>query len=210
MRRWLRASGPVVACAVLAAAGNLGAQAPGTTTFNAPYRAFDHSEFGVYFSLPGDPLLNTRGTAFEGFYRLATGGFDVGVKAGILNPRAPRDPDLLLGLEARQRVLTHTAQVPLDAALVLGVGGKLTSGHSQLIVPAGISLGHRFDTSGAAMSVEPYIQPTFLTTVAAGTSQTMFAMGLGVDVRLTQGFDVRLSSGLGGMEGGSLGAVWVH
>src|SRR5690349_24212106 len=120
MRRWLRASGPAVACAVLAAAGQLCAQAPGTTTFNAPYRAFEHSEFGVYFSLPGDPLLNTRGTAFEGFYRLATGGFDVGLKAGILNPRAPRDPDLLLGLEARQRVLTHTAHLPLDAALVLG------------------------------------------------------------------------------------------
>jgi len=199
-----------VACAVLAAAGNLGAQAPGTTTFNAPYRAFDHSEFGVYFSLPGDPLLNTRGTAFEGFYRWATGGFDLGVKAGILNPRAPRNPDLLLGLEARQRVLTQSARLPLDAALVLGVGGKLTSGHSQLIVPAGVSLGYRFDANGTGVSVEPYLQPTYLTTVEAGTSQTVFAMGLGVDVRLTRGFDVRLGSGLGGMEGGSLGAVWVH
>ena len=210
MRRWLRASGPVMACAVLTAAGNLGAQAPGTTTFNAPYRAFDHSEFGVYFSLPGDPLLNTRGTAFEGFYRLATGGFDVGVKAGILDPREPRDPDLLLGLEARQRVLTQSSRFPLDAALVLGVGGKLTSGHSQLIVPAGVSLGYRFDAKGTGVSVEPYLQPTYLRTVEAGKSQAVFAIGLGVDVRLNRGFDVRLGSGLGGLEGGSLGAVWVH
>jgi hypothetical protein len=200
----------MVACAVLCGAGALGAQAPGTTTFNAPYRAFDHSEFGVYFSLPGDPLLNTRGTAFEGFYRLATAGFDIGFKAGILNPPAPRDHSMLLGIEARQRVLTHGRVFPIDAALVLGVGGELTSGHSQLIVPAGISLGHRFDPNGTGVSVEPYLQPTLLTTVEAGTRQTVFAMGVGVDVRLTRGFDMRLGSGLGGMEGGSLGVVWVH
>jgi hypothetical protein len=163
----------------------------------------------VYFSLPGDPLLNSRGTAFEGVYRLATGGFDIGFKAGILNPRAPRDPDLLLGVEARQRVLTHTSHFPLDGALVLGVGGKFASGHSLLIIPAGLSLGHRFDSNPAGFSIEPYVQPTELFTDAGGY-HAAFALGIGVDVRVMRGWDMRLSSGLGGMEGGSLGAVWVH
>lgn len=209
MGRLLRGLGPLFASAALAAAGDLGAQAPGTTTFNAPYRAFNHSEIGVYFSLPGDPLLNSSGTAFEGVYRLATGRFDIGIKAGILNPRAPHDPDLLLGVEARQRVLTHTSHFPLDGALVLGVGGEFASRNSQLIIPAGLSLGHRFDPNTAGFSVEPYVQPTELFT-AGSAYHAAFALGLGVDVRVMRGFEARLSSGLGGMEGGSFGAVWVH
>ncbi|HKR54784.1 MAG TPA: hypothetical protein VJS20_00675, partial [Gemmatimonadales bacterium] len=46
----------------------LSAQATGTTTFNAPYRAFSNSEFGVLVSFP-----DGGGTAFEGAYRVSSG-----------------------------------------------------------------------------------------------------------------------------------------
>jgi hypothetical protein len=43
-----------------------------------------------------------------------------------------------------------------------------------------------------------------------GGSDVLFALGLGADFRLSRSFDVRLSAGLGDIEGVSLGAVWVH
>src|SRR5436309_5401300 len=84
------------------------AQATGTTTFNAPYRAFQHSEFGVLLSFP-----DGGGTAIEGAYRYATGKFDLGFKAGFLDTPGPGDVILLIGAEARQRVITHTIDFPL-------------------------------------------------------------------------------------------------
>src|SRR5439155_573003 len=63
------------------------AQATGTTTFNAPYRAFVCSEIGVLLSFP-----NGGGTALEGAYRFALGlggdfrlsrVFDARISAGL-------------------------------------------------------------------------------------------------------------------------------
>lgn len=184
--------------------GGLAAQATGTTTFNAPYRAFSRSEFGVLLSFPSG-----GGTAFEGAYRLASGRFDIGFKGGMFNPSGAGDAVLLLGAEARQRVLTHSTDFPLDGALAFGVGTQLVSGSSILIIPVGLSLGRRIDTE-TNVSIVPYVQPT-LFIVAGGTqSHTQFALGLGVDFRFTARFDARLSAGLGDVEGVSIGAVWVH
>src|SRR6058998_1297175 len=94
------------------------AQATGLPTFNAPYRAFTRSEIGVVLSFP-----NGGGTAFEGAYRKSSGRFDVGFKGGIFDPGGAGDASLLIGAEARQRVLTHTLDFPLDGALIVGVGG---------------------------------------------------------------------------------------
>src|SRR5947209_4211596 len=74
------------------------AQATGTTTFNAPYRAFVRSEIGVLLSFP-----NGGGTALEGAYRIARYGFDLGFKAGFFTPSGAGDTELLLGAEARVR-----------------------------------------------------------------------------------------------------------
>jgi hypothetical protein len=180
----------------------LGAQATGTPTFNAPYRAFTNTEIGVLVSFP------TGGTAFEGEYRLASGRFDIGFKGGLLDPSGPGNAILLLGTEARTRVLTHTADFPLDGALILGVGGNFVSGNSQLIIPVGLSLGRRLDTE-SGVSIVPYVQPTMFIT-ADGGSDVLFSLGLGADFRLSHVFDARFSAGLGDVEGVSLGAVWVH
>ena len=184
--------------------GGLGAQATGTTTFNAPYRAFSGSEFGVLLSFPAG-----GGTAFEAAYRMASGRFDIGFKGGMFNPSGPGDAVLLLGAEARQRVLTHSVDFPLDGALILGAGTQLVSGSSVLILPVGLSLGRRIDTE-TNVSIVPYVQPTLFIVAGNTPSHTQFALGLGVDFRFTARFDARLSAGLGDVEGVSIGAVWVH
>ena len=81
-RALLALAGFLVAAPAFAAA-----QATGTTTFNAPYRAFVRSEIGVSLSFP-----NGGGTAIEGAYRIASHGFDLGFKAGFLNPSGPATP----------------------------------------------------------------------------------------------------------------------
>jgi len=109
MRRYLTLSllGSVVVASAVAA------QATGMPSFNAPYRAFTRSEIGLVISFP-----NGGGTAFEGAYRKASGKFDIGFRGGILDPGGAGSTLLLLGVEARERVLSHTVDFPLDGALV--------------------------------------------------------------------------------------------
>jgi len=181
------------------------AQATGTPSFNAPYRAFTRSEIGLILSFPS----GGGGTAFEGAYRISSGKFDIGVKGGLFDREGPGDATLLVGAEARQRVITHTPDFPLDGALILGIGGAFVSGNSTLFVPVGLSLGRRVDPQGSTISIVPYVQPTLLL-VANGGSDVLFALGLGADFRLSPRFDARISAGLGDLEGVSLSAVWVH
>ena len=199
MRRWL----PVVLSFGLIVPAVVAAQATGTPTFNAPYRAFANSEFGLLISFP-----NGGGTAFEGEYRLSSDRFDIGFKGGMFDPSGPGSAVLLVGTEARERVLTHSQDFPLDGALILGVGGNFVSGNSELIIPVGLSLGRRLDTQGS-VSIVPYVQPTMFLTAGNGSS-VLFSLGLGSDFRLSRTFDLRVSAGLGDVEGVSIGAVWVH
>ncbi|HVH68526.1 MAG TPA: hypothetical protein VM716_11700 [Gemmatimonadales bacterium] len=196
----------VIAAQLLTLGGVAAAQATGTTTFNAPYRAFQRSEIGALLSFP-----DGGGTAIEGAYRYATGRFDIGFKAGFLNPSGPASTVLLVGAEARERVITHTIDFPLDGALVVGAGGNFVSGNSALLFPVGLSLGRRLDPQGSTVSIIPYAQPTMLLIAGSNvTNHVKFTLGLGADFRLSHVFDVRLSGGLGDVEGVSIGAVWVH
>ena len=182
----------------------LPAQATGTPSYNAPYRAFTRSEFGAVISFP-----DGGGTAFEGVFRMAQSKFDLGFRGGIFSPDGG-DSQLLLGAEARQRVVTHTEDFPLDGALILGIGGRFSSGNSGMIIPIGLSLGRRVDPKDSKISIVPYVQPTGFFTAGNGNSDFLFALGLGADFRLSPKFDARISAGLGDLEGVSLGAVWVH
>ena len=186
-------------------ASEAAAQATGLPTFNAPYRAFTRSEIGVVLSFP-----NWGGSALEGAFRKASGKFDIGFRGGFLDPGGVGSTFLLLGVEARQRVLSHTVDFPLDGALVLGVGGAFVSGSSAMFVPIGLSLGRRIDPEGSQISIVPYVQPTGLLVAGSGPSDFLFALGLGADFRLSPRFDARISAGLGDLEGVSLSAVWVH
>ncbi len=200
MRRYLRLFLLLVVGFATAAA----AQATGMPSFNAPYRAFTRSEIGIVLSFPSG-----GGTAFEGAYRRSSGKFDIGFRGGMFDPGGAGDATLLVGAEARQRVITHTADFPLDGALILGVGGAFVSGNSALFVPVGLSLGRRVDPQGSQISIVPYAQPTLLLAFDGG-SDLFFGLGLGADFRLSRTFDARISAGLGDIEGVSLSAVWVH
>ncbi len=59
----------------------VGAQATGMPSYNAPYRAFQRSELGAVFSFP-----DGGGTGFEGMYRYARGTLDIGLRGGIFDP----------------------------------------------------------------------------------------------------------------------------
>ena len=184
-------------------ASTAAAQATGMPSFNAPYRAFKRSEIGLSLSFP-----QGGATAFEGVYRIASGSFDLGFRGGILDPDAGQ-ASLLIGVEARQRVVTHTEDFPLDGALILGLGGAFDGG-SALIVPVGLSLGRRIDPKDSKISIVPYVQPSGFLVVESGNADFFFALGLGGDFRLSPRFDARISAGLGDLEGVSLSAVWVH
>jgi len=181
------------------------AQATGTPSFNAPYRAFRRSEIGLVLSFP-----DGGGTAFEGAYRVSHGKFDLGFRGGIFTPGGNGDSRLLLGAEARERVVTHTEDFPLDGALVVGIGGQFARRNSFAIIPVGLSLGRRIDPRDSKISIVPYVQPTGFLVAGNGTSDFLFDLGLGADFRLTPRFDARISAGLGDLEGVSLSAVWVH
>ncbi|HYT69851.1 MAG TPA: hypothetical protein VEK78_00630 [Gemmatimonadales bacterium] len=194
-----------VLAGLLGGAATASAQATGTTTFNAPYRAFQRSEIGVLLSFP-----NGGGTALEGAYRMASRATDFGFKAGFFAPPDSGDVSVLAGVEARQRVITHTVDFPLDGAVVLGVGGNFASGNSLLVIPAGLSLGRRIDPQGTQISIIPYVQPTLFLLAGDVPDHVQFSLGLGADFRLSRAFDARVSAGLGDTEGVSIGAVWVH
>jgi len=198
---------PALTLFVLAvgSAPSLLAQATGVPSYNAPYRAFTRSEFGGVLSFP-----EGGGTAFEGAYRMASGKFDLGFRGGIFAPDGGGDTQLLIGAEARQRVVTHTEDFPLDGALILGIGGRFSSGNNGVIVPVGLSLGRRVEPKDSKISIVPYVQPTGFLVAGNGDSDFLFALGLGADFRLSPKFDARISAGLGDLEGVSLSAVWVH
>src|SRR5437870_12364121 len=82
-----------------AIAATAGAQATGMPSFNAPYRAFQRSEFGGVLSFP-----DGGGTGFEGVYRYASGKFDIGLRGGFFAPGGGASTAALAGGEARERV----------------------------------------------------------------------------------------------------------
>jgi hypothetical protein len=132
----------IVFLAVLGASG-LAAQATGMPLYNAPYRAFQRSEIGAAVSFP-----SSAGTAFLGMYRMASGNLDLGFQAGIWDPCSGCKSVFLAGVEARDRVITHNADFPLDGAVVVGLGGEFVSGANVLVIPAGLTLGRRVQLQG--------------------------------------------------------------
>jgi len=191
-----------------AIAATAGAQATGMPSFNAPYRAFQRSEFGGVLSFP-----DGGGTGFEGVYRYASGKFDIGLRGGFFSPGGGASTAALAGVEARERVITHTVDFPLDGAIVVGLGADLVSHASTLNVPVGLSLGRRIDPRGSTVSIVPYVQPTFAFIAGDNrASDLIFAFGIGADFRLSRVLDARVSGGLGDhpLTGVSIGAVWVH
>lgn len=195
---------------VVLVAGTLGgtvqaaAQATALPSFLAPYRAFERSEFGAILS-----FTNGISFALEGQYRMAAGSFDIGFRGGYVDPDAGSG-FFVFGAEGRQRIIAHSEEFPLDGALILGAGAILQDGGEFLNIPVGLSLGRRIDPENSQISIVPYVQPTLFVVAGDVADHVLFALGLGVDFRLSPRFDARLSGGIGDLEGISIGAAWLH
>ncbi|MBS1241334.1 MAG: hypothetical protein H6R40_761 [Gemmatimonadetes bacterium] len=181
------------------------AQTVGTPVYMAPYRAFKTSELGASFSDPGN------GWAFEGAYRVGAEKFDIGFRAGLWDwngsDAASDDTRFLAGTDIRFRVLDHTEQFPLDGALTAGIGGYFGD-QSRVYIPIGLSLGRRIELEGGTSFV-PYLQPVLVPTFGDGNDDLLVAIGLGVDFKVSKQFDLRVSAGIGDVEGIAIGFAWI-
>jgi hypothetical protein len=194
--------GALAACAaalVVTAAGAQ-AQATGTPSFNAPYRAFEKHEFGATGSWIGFDNLGV-----EGQYRFGHKKFDIGVRGGYVDGAG--GGSFVVGAEGRGQVLTSSQSFPLDGALVVGLG---TSEFDNLFVPVGLSLGKRVDLDG--FSFVAYGQPTVGLQFddVDGNDTVVFGLGFGADFKLGESVDLRTSLGLFDIEGLAASIVWVH
>ncbi len=177
------------------------AQSTGFPSFNAPYRAFSDHEAGFAVSFPGGDA------AVEGLYRFGRGRFDIGFRGGWFNG-AGGDELVVLGVEARERILTHSEDFPADGALILGLGAQIGA-RDDLIPSVGVSFGRRVELEDSDVSIIPFVQPHMWWFVG-DTDDLLFSLGLGADFRLSPRFDLRVSVAVGDIDGLSLAAVWIR
>ena len=180
------------------------AQSTGTPVFSAPYRAFKTNELGISFSDPGGP-----GWALEGFYRRGWRAYDVGVRAGFedFKNAATR---VLIGGDFRARVLTYSEKFPLDGAVTVGLGGSFGGGVNTGFIPFGISLGRRIQIENSQTSFVPYLHPVLTPTFGDGGGQVLFTLGLGADIRFNRNVDLRVSGGIGDLDGVSISVAFLR
>jgi opacity protein-like surface antigen len=194
----------LLVAAVAGLVTQVNAQTVGTPVFMAPYRAFTKSEFSATFSDPG------AGWALEGAYRYGSGKLDIGFRGGFWSVDSDANDDLrfLAGAEVRVRVIEHTENFPLDGAFTAGVGGAFGD-NSVGFIPLGLSLGRRIELEDSDVSFVPYLQPVIGFTFG-DNSDAIFALGLGVDFKLSSRFDLRVTGGIGDIDGIGIGFAWVH
>ena len=189
---------------LFALAGSAAAQATGMPYYYAPYRAFEHHELGATVSFP-----NGAGTGFEGLYGFGQGRFDIGIRGGAYVSSAEgASTQVILGAHGRGMFVLHSDQFPLDGSFVLGAG--TSRGFKNVNIPAGVTFGRRLNIEDSNVSLVPYGQPTLMLT--AGSNQetkVLFGIGFGLDARVSEVLDLRLSVGLGDIEGVAISAVWV-
>ena len=189
----------------LAASGAVG-QATFTPSYNAPFRSFEHNEFGGTFSFPD----GAREYAVEGQFRFGYQKFDIGLRGGILGLEAAgvSSTEVVLGVEGRGRVFDHSqGQIPLDGAIVIGLG---TAEFDSWTVPsAGLSVGRRVNLEGFSFAL--YGQPTLFVFSGGGSTDLEFGLGLGADFKVGQALDLRVSAGVfDGPQGLAVSLVWVR
>lgn len=192
----------LLAALCLVVTAPLAAQSTGTPVFHAPYRAFDRYEIGANVSDAGN-------IAIEGFYGFSHTGarWDFAIRGGVQDNG---DCDgckagLLIGLDARYRVIDQSEDFPLDGALITGAGAHLVSGGSRLFIPIGLSLGRRVQFENSNSSLVPYVEPVIIPTFGDGDSDVGVALGLGADLRINRRFELRLGIGIGDIENFSVG-----
>jgi opacity protein-like surface antigen len=199
--------GVFVLALLTGAAGTSSAQETGTPIFRAPFRAFEHHEFGLSISDPGEGV----GAAVEGSYRFGSDAYDFGVRGGIADFNGPGSA-ALLGADFRTQVVKYSESFPLDGSLTFGIGGVFGSDIDDVCyLPVGISLGRRFELENSSTIFVPYIHPIVIPAFGgSGGSDVGFSLGLGVDIKFSDQWAVRASGGLGDLEGVGVSIVYLR
>jgi hypothetical protein len=195
----------VMGLATVAGVGTAAAQATAMPAYYAPYRSFEQYEFGATLSFP-----DFGGTALEGLFGFGYKVFDFEVRGGFWDPGEAAETNIMIGGTGRLRVLTHTDEIPIDGALIAGIGAHF-NGVSQALIPIGFSVGRRLLVEGSQVSITPFVEPVGLINTG-GTDHFQFGFGLGADFQLSRAFDARLSVGFGDgpLEGFAISAVYVR
>jgi len=205
MRRSLY-GGLLVAALVALAASDSAAQETGTPIFKAPYRSFKNHEFGASFSDPGTGVS----FALEGFYGYGRGSNDFNIRGGFEDLNGPGGTRVLLGGDFRTQVLTYSESLPIDGSLTVGLGANVGDGPDAYYLPVGFSVGRRFDLEGSNTTFVPYAHPVVVPIFGNGNSDVKFALGLGVDVRFSHDLAVRVSGGIGDIEGVGVSLTYIQ
>lgn len=185
-------------------AAPVAAQTTGTPIFLAPYMAGQSSDLGVYVTDPG------RGFTVEGMWRVNQRTYDLGFRAGV-GDSDPGPTVFLVGVDLRTTVVRASESFPLDGALTVGLGGNFADGQSVGLLPVGISLGREVRLEGSNTTFTPYVHPVLTPTFGDGPDDVEFALGLGVDIRFTPRFEVRVGAGIGDLpEGVSVGMAFLR
>jgi hypothetical protein len=149
---------------LLSLAAPLAAQSTGTPVFHAPYRVFDRYEIGANVSDAGK-------IAVEGFYGWSPSQarWDLALRAGVQDNQTDCCTGLLVGLDARYRVIDQNEDFPLDGS---SLPGGRPAGQRRL----GVLHSHR-DLAGAPLQLlgfsresGPYAKPVLGPAFGAGDS----------------------------------------
>jgi hypothetical protein len=189
-------------------AGAAAAQETATPVFKSPYRSFTSSEYGASFSDPG----STADWALEGFYGYGRERWDIGLRAGLMD--FGEETGFMVGASARTRVLQSSESFPLDGALTLGIGGLFSDDFTSFFIPIGVSLGRRVMLEGSETSFVPYLHPVVVPVLGddVGEDDVLLALGLGVDIKFSRSFDIRVAGAIGDdlYEGVSVGIAFIR
>ena len=112
------------------------------------------------------------------------------------------------GIDGRVLVAHHSEKFPLDASLTAGFGGLFASGTSHFYIPLGASLGRQVLLENSNISFTPFVAPVIAPNFGDGPDDTLFGLGLGVDIALSKTFDARVSGALGDYDGVGVGLAW--
>jgi hypothetical protein len=186
--------------AAIAAALVLGSgRAAQAQVFTLPFMApQSESSLGIYLS-------DYRDLALEGIARGNFGGFNLGLRGGIVD--GEDDASVTIGGELRNPLQLGTA--PLDLAFTAGVQGILGD-LDGIGAQAGLSIGHTFVPDTGGFRFTPYIHPriAFIDWGEATDGDLELLADIGFDLDFATNLSLRLGINVGDGADWGIGLAW--
>lgn len=192
MRHSLLIAGMVVG--LVGITERVSAQSTGTPVALPPERSFENYTLGATLSDPGP------GVAVEGWYGIVFGSGDIGFRIGFWDTNRGTTA-FLAGADYRQPLVGHSESFPLDGALTIGAGGSFTSGNSVFFVPAGFTMGRKFQVKDSNIQLQPYGEPIFHLVFGDTSDNFLFSLGLGLEIQFSEKFALDVNGALGDVDG---------